>query len=100
MFLNTLFEDVLGRRVDPAGSSFFGNILSSSLSTDTRLLIVESILSSPESNMEQIQQDYATILNRPAEQSALLFWTAAREQGASEELVQAAILGSDENYAN
>jgi hypothetical protein len=95
-FLTTLYSDLLGRAVDPAGGLFFGQALAQGVS---RFTIASIILRSSEAERIQLQSFYLVYLNRPADDAGASFFLDARNAGASTEAVLAAILGSDEFFS-
>jgi hypothetical protein len=92
-FLTALYADVLNRALDPTGASAWGTAL---LSGASRAQVAYGILTSTEARGDQIAYYYANFLHRTASASDLQFWEGQFKQGASDQLVIANILGSQE----
>jgi hypothetical protein len=95
-FLAALYQDVLGRALDPAGQAAFGAVLAQGAPRDAVALLV---LQSPESRLVQAQGLYRSLLGRAAnlvEQAALAGFLLL---GGSEEQAIASIVSSPEYAA-
>jgi hypothetical protein len=95
-FLTALYQDLLGRPVDPVGSMVFGTALANGA---PRSQIVQTILLSQETEQDLVKGYYTRFLERLADTGGLSFFTAELQQGIPENSVAAAILASDEFFA-
>jgi len=95
-FLTALYQDTLNRVVDTGGRSFFEAELAAGLS---RSQAAAQILSSVEYRQDLIGADYQRYLHRPADPTGLSIFLSDLQQGARDEDVIMAIVGSDE-YAS
>ena len=91
-FLNGLYRDVLGRESEPAGDSFWTQVLAAGDRTGVGLGFVTSV----EHRAMQVQGFYADDLGRGLDPEGLAFWLAAYAAGATQDQVQVAILTSPE----
>lgn len=87
--IEALYEDVLGRPVDAAGSAYW---------LDHFATILPDLLLSYEGRTALVTQEYGTILGRTPDAAGLDYWTRAIAGGGSDEDVIADLLGSDEYY--
>ena len=92
-FLDALYQDALGRSVDPNGRSTWGQQLSSGVSPAA---VAAAVLASTEYRQDEVQYAYGHFLRRPADASGLNLFTAALAQGARAEQMSAQIVGSSE----
>jgi hypothetical protein len=98
-YLSQLYEDVLGRAVDPSALAGWGHVLTQSASGNTvqaRAEVAFGILASVESNTVEIQSYFEQFLGRVADPSGLSSFLSALQSSVPEEVVIAAILGSGE----
>jgi hypothetical protein len=93
-FLGALYQDVLGRAVDPIAQGFFG--APSAGGSGARLQVAAQVLGSTEAQLDKLQFDYQTLLSRPLDAGGAAFWGTALLNGAREESVLAGLLGSSE----
>ena len=93
--IDTLYHDLLNRAADPAGASFFADLLAKGASRDT---ICQAILNCDEAHQVEISGDYQSILNRPVDPTGLAFWLTNLQQGQHDIDVLAGILGSTEYF--
>lgn len=94
-FLQALYEDVLGRPIDPQGDATFSLMLAQGT---PRIVVVNMVLYSQESNVDTVMGYYEQYLGRPADQQGLAFWVSLLDQGQPVEQILAGILGSEEYY--
>jgi hypothetical protein len=94
-FANNLYQGALNRAPDPIGQ---GGVVGALLLGFNRRKLVDQVFESPEGKQAVVQNDYMEFLHRPADQSGLNTFTAVIQQGVSEDLVQAALVSSDENF--
>jgi uncharacterized delta-60 repeat protein len=95
-FLQSLYQNALGRSIDSGGAQSWGQALAAGA---TRTVVADGILGSQESDMDEVQLLYLTILHRPADTSGLSFFTSLLQQGVPNEAVLAALAGSSEYFA-
>ncbi len=95
-FLNGVFEDVLGRGIETGAVMLFERSLAKGAS---RYLVAQEILESPEAERVLVQSLYLLYLNRPADPLGAETFLTALQNGARDEAVLAAILGSDEFFS-
>jgi hypothetical protein len=102
-YLASLYQDVLGRQIDPAGSAFWGQVLASSNDSMSqqklRSQIATAVVSSPEARDVLVNGWYQSYLHRNAEPTGLAFWVGKLNGNSSDESVIAGIVGSDEYAA-
>ena len=95
-FLSAVYQDVLGRSLEPDGQTFWEAVLASGVSRET---VAAMILDSLESNQLLIEGWYQAYLHRQADNSTgLPFWSSMLEDGMPNETALAGILGSPEYY--
>jgi hypothetical protein len=95
-FLAALYQDLLGRSIDPVGSSVFGSMLATG---GTRTQVALVILQSKETDQVFVQGWYNAFLNRPGDTGGINFFTDQLQHGSLESSVLAGMLGSDEFFA-
>lgn len=83
-FLSALFEDALGRPIDPGAQQYFGQELSAGVS---RQQVVAAVFSSDESIRDVINGLYEQLLERPADPGALACWAPQLRQGAHQDQI-------------
>ncbi|HZU34488.1 MAG TPA: putative Ig domain-containing protein, partial [Gemmataceae bacterium] len=94
-FLHALFEDVLGRPVDPLSQTVFGSLLQLGMPTaDVALCVVAS----PEADAHVVETCYETYMHRPADPIGLVTWTSWMLLGAGEENLVAGMLGTQDYF--
>ncbi|HVX59696.1 MAG TPA: DUF4214 domain-containing protein, partial [Pirellulales bacterium] len=95
-FLNAVYEEVLGRSLDPAAQTFWEAALASGMS---RAAVANTILRSQESANRLVESWYQQYLHRPeADPAGLSHWSSMLQSGVPAETVLAGILGSLEYY--
>jgi streptogramin lyase len=95
-FLSAVYQDVLNRSLDANGAQSWGTQLASGTSTGA---VAGSILTSLEAETDEVQSDFNQFLHRSADPAGLNGFTTALQQGASNEVVIAAMVGSDEYFS-
>jgi hypothetical protein len=95
-FLSALYQDALGRNLDPTGQSLFSRRLSAGA---TRAQIVSAIFASAEYRQDLIRDYYHSILGRPADSTGLALFAGALAGGTHDEAVVAELFGSAEFFA-
>jgi hypothetical protein len=96
-FLNALYQDGLGRAIDPSGQSIFSAALAGGATPGQ---VASAIFGSGEYLQDVIQADYEQFLHRPADNFGLTSFLNALKAGATDQAVAAVFLGSGEYFAN
>jgi hypothetical protein len=97
IFINALYQDLLGRSADAAGTTYWMNQL---LLTGSRSAVAQGLWDSPEHRDLEVNQFYLNLLHRPADPSGLAYWVNNMLAGKSEATVEADILASPEYLAD
>jgi hypothetical protein len=92
-FLAALYQDVLGRAIDPSGAKTFGQQLAAGVPAAT---VAAQVLQSLESNIHEVQGLYQQLLGRAADPGGLNGFVGDLQAGASNEDVASIIAGSAE----
>ena len=98
-FLESVYQDVLGRTIDPTGQAAWGTMLQPGSSPDAlsaRLRVATDVLNSLEAREDLVKTYYTTYLMRSPDDTGLGVWVGALQQGARDEQVVSAIVGSPE----
>src|SRR5262249_16937197 len=96
-FAKALYQDGLGRPIDPVGTAGAAPALDNGMS---RAQLADQVFRSPEGLQVVIQSFYDQILHRTVDDSGLNTFRLALSRGTSEEAVYAAIASSDEASAS
>jgi len=94
-FLNSVFQQELGRLPDAADLTFFGNLPTSTQGRTTAAL---DIMVSQEGIRERVVSDYREILGRFPDTNGLNFWVSQANSGSSDASIVAGIAGSTEFF--
>jgi hypothetical protein len=94
-WLAAVFEDLLGRPVDPGSQQYFGPLLAMGA---PRVNVALGIYLGPEAATRLVEQFYPQYLGRPADPSGLQAAAAQISAGASEESVITTLVTSTEFY--
>jgi hypothetical protein len=94
-FLNALYQDALGRAIDPSGQATYSQALANGVS---RTQVALDILTSLEYYSNLVQGYYQSFLGRAADSSGLNTYVLDLLGGVTDEMVIAAIVGSDEYF--
>lgn len=97
-WLAAVYQDVLDRPIDGLGTSYWLSALALLPAGSARQTIAAQIIASQESERDFIALSYQRLLHRPADAAGLDAWTAAMQQGLTDEQVIADFLGSNEFY--
>jgi hypothetical protein len=92
-FLNAMYQDGLGRAIDLAGQSVFGQALGIGIS---RTEVALAMCASPEFQQDQVQSLYQHYLHRNGEARGVDFWTSVLQAGVSFDQVLVSFLASAE----
>jgi sugar lactone lactonase YvrE len=95
-FLNALYQDALGRAVDPAGRAAWDAALAKGTTAGA---VAAAILASSEYQQDVVQNLYQEFLRRPADPSGLAVFSNLLASGATDEAVIAALVESTEYFA-
>jgi Domain of unknown function (DUF4214)/Calx-beta domain len=97
-FVNSAFQDILGRQADTSGLNFYLGLLNNS--SATRQQVAMALLTSTESRVNLVNADFKTYLNRPVAQPDIAYWVGQIQQGVPDEQLIVRIGGSQEGYQN
>jgi uncharacterized delta-60 repeat protein len=95
-FLTALYRDVLGRPIDPSGSSGYTFALGHGSSLAD---VAGAVLTSGEADVLRVQGYYQSFLHRPADYNGTVDFEDALLGGARDEALIMTIVGSDEYFA-
>jgi N-acetylneuraminic acid mutarotase len=93
-FLNALYEDVLGRSIDPSGQQAYEPALDSGQLS--RFAVAQAVLNSPESAMLQVTNLYTKFLHRAPDSTGEAVLVNALLQGEPAEQLAVDFVGSEE----
>ena len=96
-YVDHLYLDLLGRRADPAGESYFTIALSQGHVTRSQVAAV--LMASEEYRDHEVTGIYEQFLRRAPDAAGLDYWSHVLASGGNRNQVQAAILASDEYFA-
>jgi cyclophilin family peptidyl-prolyl cis-trans isomerase len=94
-FLTNLYQDALGRAIDPVGQSLAGQALTAGMD---RSKVAAVVFTSREGEQFLVQSYYSELLNRTADSVGMTDSTATLADGLSEEKIIIAISASDEYF--
>ena len=97
-FLNSLYQDGLGRGVDPQAQAFWDKL--SLTDGNARAQVAAAVFASGEFLNNLVRQDFETYLGRPADAGALAAFVKSLKSGATDQQVLAAVMGSPEFAGN
>jgi hypothetical protein len=92
-FLNQAYLDILGRRFDTAGETFWSNEMQQGMSTNQVMQFIEG---SPECHARKVELAYQALLGRAADATGLAYWTGLLSSGGTMTDVQSGIASSAE----
>jgi hypothetical protein len=95
-FLNALYQDALGRPVDPNGLAWWSIQLAAGVSRTTVAL---EVLSTTEYLQDVVEAAYQQFLGRAAGSAGLSYWVGQMQLGATDQQLNASLAGSEEYYA-
>jgi hypothetical protein len=95
-FMSALYQDALGRAIDPLGARDIPLLLAHGFSRASVAIIV---LGSPESDAREVQASYQEFLHRAADPMSLDVFSQALQAGLPNELLISVLVGSDEYFA-
>jgi hypothetical protein len=96
-FLERLYEDALGRPLDPTGQAAWGQLLGQGAPRGT---VAALVLSSPEADRFLVEEWYNEFLDRSSDAGGLATFANLLQSGQREEVAVALIVGSDEFFRN
>jgi PKD repeat protein len=94
-FLETLYQDVLNRAVDPTGQAVYGGLLAQG---GSRAQVAAAVLGSGEYQRDLVESFYTQYLGRTADAFGLNSWSSALGNGLRDEQLIAALIGSGEFF--
>ena len=102
-FLAALYQDALGRPIDPAGLATWTTILVNGVPgfppvQPARTFVVTQILNSTEYNVRLVQTNYVKFLFRPADTAGLQSWVNFLAGGGTEEQLIINLVASQEYF--
>ncbi len=95
-FLNTLYQDALGRAIDPAAAAILGAFLAQG---GSRFAVASGVLHSLEYQTDLVEGYYEEFLRRSADPGGLATYVNLLQQGKTNQQVIAFIVGSPEYFA-
>jgi hypothetical protein len=95
-FLSALYQDILGRAIDPSGQTSFEAALAQGA---TPAQVAAQLFASAEYQQHLVNGIYATYLHRTADSGGLAFFAGQLANGDRDEDVLAQILGSQEYFS-
>ena len=96
-YVQTVYQNLLGRAVDPAGSSYWTGVLDSGVPRQT---VSWALVNSDEYRSDVIAGMYAKFLNRGPDAGGLSYWVGQVAGGMTFEWFQSFLIGSDEYYGS
>jgi hypothetical protein len=93
IFIDLLYAEILDRPADNKGLYYWEDLL---LTTAVRGDIIKRIEQSPEARTQLLENWYRHLLRRDVDSAGMSYWIGVFAQGATEEQVEASILGSQE----
>jgi hypothetical protein len=96
IFIDDMFAERLERTPDTAAMTFFRGVLNSG----GQAAVVQDIEQSEEAEIDLIRNDFLHLLGRDVDNAGAAFFLSLFQQGATEEQVEATILGSQEFMAH
>ena len=96
-FLSAIFQDLLGRPVDPSSQTFYLNYLAGG---GSRSQVATDLVGSSEYRSRLVEDDYLKFLHRPADPTGLNSGVNYLAAGNTDEQYIALLTGSAEYFAN
>ena len=96
-FLDALYQDVLNRTIDSAGSQTWTQAINNGT---PRTTVATDILASLESDQDEVNAIFTQFLGRTADSSGLSTFTAQLQGGLANEIVIAEVIASQEFFNN
>ncbi len=94
-WLSQVYQDLLGRAVDPTGQSGWGALLSAGVS---RGVVAYLITQTPEYMTDQINAAYKQMLNAVPDSTSLATYVGEMETGATIQTIESQIAGANSYY--
>jgi hypothetical protein len=95
-FLKALFNDALGRAIDPSALSYFEDLTANGVTpTD----IAGIVLNSDEYHRLRVDALFEQFMDRPADPSATAYFASELDSGLTDELIISQLISSDEYFA-
>jgi hypothetical protein len=96
-FLDSLYQDVLARPIDPGAEAVFTQLLAGG---KTRTFVAQTVLTSEEARQRLVRDSYERLLHRQAAAAEVLSGTGLLDNGATDEDLLALLVGSTEYLGN
>ncbi|HVX12981.1 MAG TPA: DUF4214 domain-containing protein [Pirellulales bacterium] len=96
-FLETLFNDALGRAIDPAALTYYEGLMAGGATPGD---IASIIFNSDEYHRVRVNDLFEQFLDRPADVDGLAFFAGELDDGITDELVITQLTSSDEYFDN
>jgi hypothetical protein len=93
VFVQHVYQDVLGRQADPAALATFGAGLAQGM---TRMQVAQAVLGSPEYAAVVVTALYGRLLHRQPDPAGLAAYVGVLQHGGTAEQVEAQLVASDE----
>jgi hypothetical protein len=93
IFIDLLYAEILNRTADSMGFYYWDNLMST---VATRYDVINRIEQSAEGRANLLRNWYRHLLRRDLDSAGMSYWLGQFQQGATEEQVEAGILGSQE----
>jgi hypothetical protein len=95
-FVESVYEDVLDRPIDPGGRQYFLDLLARGT---PRSQVAAAVVYSTEHLQNVVDGYYGHFLGREADPAGRDYWVAQLQRGARDELIISQIIGSDEYFS-
>ena len=95
-FVSALFNDALGRAIDPAALTYFEGLMAQGA---TAADIAASVFNSDEYHRIRVDALFEQFMDRTADAGAVAYFASELDNGGTDELVIAQLLASDEYFA-
>jgi hypothetical protein len=95
-FVESMYEDVLGRPVDSGGRQYFLGLLAQGT---PRFQVAAALVNSTEHLRGVVDGYYQHFLGRESDPGGRDYWVAQLQRGARDELIISQIIGSDEYFS-
>ena len=96
-YVAAVYQDVLGRPVDPAGLDYWVSQLDGGTA---RTSVAQQLVTSAEYYATAIGPAYQQYLGRPADAQGLAYWTGRMQNGLTDEQLESEFIASTEFYTN
>ena len=94
-FLKAVFQDALGRQIDPVASTYFSGLMTKGMSAAK---VAEAVFGSDEYHRLRVDSLFEQLFHRPADPDALTYFAGKLDGGTTDEVVISQMLSSKEYY--